>query len=192
MGIGRASPEAVVTALERILLRDGIVDATHLRPDPPRFVHTGFLADGQAGRVVYDASLSWRERLDDAVAYITALADTTTVAFVQYATGTTYGLVALDTGSPPLPAGSREYHFREHPERLIDQVPDARGTMVLTDAHLARAHDLSGWSVTSLGSGRHLVQAADLAAWFAQPEVDPDVLAAAREAFGEMIWRRYS
>jgi len=66
-------------------------------------------------------------------------------------------------------------------------VPDVNGIQVLTDAHLARANDLSAWSITSLNAGRHLVEAKDLAAWYANPEPDPRLLEQARADFGNMI-----
>jgi hypothetical protein len=184
----RAASAAVGASLKRVLPRDCIVSTTHLRPDPPRFVHSAFGGNGHTMRVVYDPTLSWQERLAESLGFMTALADVTTLAFVQYATGIMHGFNGLKTGKPPLPPGSNEYDFRETPERLVEYVPDARGAIVLTDAHLERANDLRGWSTTSLGAGRHLVQAAEPGDWFAQPEVDPEVLATARADFGEMIW----
>jgi len=92
--------------------------------------------------------------------------------------------------SPPRLVGIDDYHFRYNLDLRPQFGPDVRGAMVLTDAHLARAHDLSDWSVEPLGHGRHLVQAHELAAWFAQPEPAPDVLAKARADFGPLILTR--
>lgn len=66
-------------------------------------------------------------------------------------------------------------------------VPDAHGVQVLTDAHLAHAHDLSDWNLTDLGHGRHLVQASDLSAWYENLTPDPGTLTKARHDFGDMI-----
>ena len=55
---------------------------------------------------------------------------------------------------------------------------------MLRDAHLECAHDLSDWEITDLGSGRHLVQARDLAPWYADTlPADDEVLAQARADF---------
>lgn len=66
-------------------------------------------------------------------------------------------------------------------------IPDAYGLQVLTSTHLAKAHDLSAWTITDLGNERHLVQHPDPAAWFAHRNPDPQVLAAARHDFGDII-----
>ncbi len=58
---------------------------------------------------------------------------------------------------------------------------------VLTSDHLHRAADLSGWSVIEVAPDRFLVEARDLRPWFAADEPDPDVLAAARDDFGDML-----
>jgi hypothetical protein len=53
--------------------------------------------------------------------------------------------------------------------------------------HLANVHDLSRWTITDLGHGRHLVEHPDLAAWYANPYPEPDVVDQARRDFGSMI-----
>lgn len=64
---------------------------------------------------------------------------------------------------------------------------DAYGTQVLTGHHLQRAHDLSDWTITSLGNDRHLVQHPDPEAWYAHDTPDLAILAAARHDFGDLI-----
>lgn len=64
---------------------------------------------------------------------------------------------------------------------------DAYGIQLLSDTHLAAAHDLTGWLITPLTQGMHLVEHPDPAAWFAHDEPDPHVLAQARRDFGPMI-----
>src|SRR5664280_348923 len=49
-------------------------------------------------------------------------------------------------------------------------VPDAHGIQILTGAHLAKAHDLSRWTIAEVAPDRYLVEAADLSGWYAHPE----------------------
>lgn len=140
----------------------------------------------QRGRDV-EAEVS--EAVEAAIGLMTAVPEATDVAFVQYANGIYSAWTGIRISRPQL-VGIEDYHFRYNLDLRPLFVPDARGAMVLTDAHLGRARDLTDWSVESLGHGRHLVQARDLAAWFAQPEPAPDVLAKARADFGPMILTR--
>jgi hypothetical protein len=72
--------------------------------------------------------------------------------------------------------------------RLLDSyVPDAHGLQVLTDEHMSRLGPLPDWDVQPLAGGRHLVQARDLEPWFATTEPDPDVVAAARADFTDIL-----
>ena len=66
-------------------------------------------------------------------------------------------------------------------------VPDVNGIQLVTDAHLARANDLSDWVITSLGDGRHLLAARDLEPWYVDPDTPTDVVTAARHDFGDML-----
>lgn len=182
----RTEPAAAAAALRRTLPKDCIIHATHVRQVPPRVVATNFLCNGTTGWLVYDPQQSWQDRLLQLTATMSELAADTAVAFVQYSTGTSSAWNGLDVGTPPM-LGPRPHYFDRNPHLLTRFVPDARGALVLTDSHLERANDLSGWSIESLGHGRHLVQARDLAAWFAHPEPEPDVLNQARTDFGDMI-----
>jgi hypothetical protein len=93
-------------------------------------------------------------------------------------------LQAMPYGGEGLPHGLSLIKQR----KLFDQrTVDAYGIQVLTDAHLAHAHNLSDWDITDLGSGRHLVKARDLTPWFAQDKPDPHTLAQARNDFGDLI-----
>lgn len=67
------------------------------------------------------------------------------------------------------------------------RVPDVFGMQLLTDEHLSRAADLSHWTVTEVATGRHLVEAPDLADWFGPQGPSAPVLAAARADFGPVI-----
>ena len=92
-----------------------------------------------------------------------------------------------------LPQGSR-WHFNRH--LWSSRIHDVTGIQLLTGAHLAHAHDLSGWQVTQVAPDRWLVRAPDLEPWYDVPDRDtwnrrafphPDVLAQARSDFGDMI-----
>lgn len=88
------------------------------------------------------------------------------------------------------------------PQLWSRYLPDAYAVQVVTDEHLAKAHDLSSWHVETVAPGRHLVRAKDLQPWFNldanlgpyDPETqsmrqfpDDEVLDKARHDFGEMI-----
>jgi hypothetical protein len=87
--------------------------------------------------------------------------------------------------SPALDSPRGYYRFHRHLDH--ERVPDACGVQLLTEAHLARAHDLSNWTVTPVADGRYLVEARDLAAWYQTDQPSEDVVARAREDFGDMI-----
>ena len=85
------------------------------------------------------------------------------------------------------PAYVSEPMVRYNRPLLTSFTPDAAGLQLVTSAHLERAHDLSGWITTAVGANRYLLQARDLGAWLAEPEVDSELLAAGRADFGDMI-----
>jgi hypothetical protein len=76
-----------------------------------------------------------------------------------------------------------------HPQLLdygfVRTTTDAHGIQILTGAHLAKAHDLSVWTISEVAPDRYLVEAADLAAWYAQPHPAPATLTQARADFGD-------
>ena len=184
-GSVQMAPGAVAAAVRRTLARDSVVFVYHARLDPPRFDRAEFNGNGWFTRVHYDPDQLWSGWLAECVETMTLAPARTDLAFAQYAQY--LGWNGIERAVPPLP-GTHVYHFRANPHLLSSFVPDARGVMVVTDAHLERAHDLSAWTIRPLGHGRHLVRAHDLAAWFADPSgPDPAVLAAARQDFGRMI-----
>jgi hypothetical protein len=84
------------------------------------------------------------------------------------------------------------FAYDRFPDRWHEFTLDPCGIQILTDQHLAKAGDLSGWTTTRLDEHHYLVEARDLAAWYAKPllktdPVDPDLLAQARADFGGMI-----
>jgi hypothetical protein len=98
-------------------------------------------------------------------------------------------------------AGSRHPYIhdvhimRRHPELYAEWIADPCGIQILTNAHLAKAHDLSDWTLTELDPDHWLVEAPDLAAWYATP-IDPfdyhspALIERARADFGDMILTR--
>ena len=88
--------------------------------------------------------------------------------------------------------------FRLHPDLWAEWSPDPCGIQILTDEHLAKAHDLSSWSVTELDPHHWLVAAKELGPWYSNfrprnPYIhhcDPDTLARARHDFGDMVLTR--
>jgi len=95
-----------------------------------------------------------------------------------------FGLSSTVSGSQIYHAqaleGIREPDYRYNMHLYDDYLPDAHGVQVVQTAHLNSAADLSGWNITDLGHGRHLVQAPDLEPWYAHGLPDADVLARAR------------
>lgn len=183
----RMAPDAAADALPGILPRSSSAQLTFLRPAPPRVLEHRFQLNGRVTRVVYDPMLAWRDRLAACIDLLTGLPDQTAVGLVEPARSYLSGWEAIGRGAYGLPA-TLAAHFRYHAALLPEYVPDARGVMVLTDAHLAKAHDLTGWTITDLGHGRHLVQHHDLAAWYADPDhPDPALLPQARADLGDMI-----
>jgi hypothetical protein len=111
---------------------------------------------------------------------------------------TTTSIWSLTKGTDyPLPYGNssaKPFVWERQYQALNDRiaynsvvVPDTHGIQLLTGAHLANAHDLSHWTITEVAPDRYLVEADDLAAWYAQPHPDQATLVQARADFGDMI-----
>lgn len=185
--LAKTTPTVAAAALRRILPRGPNISADHIRSDPERVLHWEIQADGRVTRILHDPAESWKRRLAQCTDALVAQPGATDLGFVQYTNNLRFGWGALDR-SPPYLVGIGDEHLRDDNRHLLSRfVPGPRGVMVLTDAHLERAHDLGGWSVEPLGHGRHLIQARDLATWYAQPAPTYEVLVAARADFGRMI-----
>ncbi len=150
---------------------------------PFRERFASFWAQGRGVYQVVDATLGWQERLALVDRVLSWTPPHTDLAMVRYGLG---GVGLWNSPTVPWPY-VREPDVRYNRPLLASFVPDVSGIQLLTDAHLERAHDLSGWDIESLAGGRNLVRARDLAAWYAQPVPDPDLLAQARADFGAMI-----
>jgi hypothetical protein len=76
-------------------------------------------------------------------------------------------------------------HFVRHLEG--SRVPDAFASQLLSDEHVASAHDLGSWRQTELGNGMTLVETEDLLAWHDRETPEESTIAKARADFGRMI-----
>jgi hypothetical protein len=181
----RTAPDVALPLAESVR-RFGMAGVTYVRAKPTRIAAITFAPEGRAAFQLWDEESGWEERLTEVIRAIVALPAETDVALIQYTPPLSLAWSGIDAGPLRLLA-VEEYQVRynKHLDRLF--VPDVRGVQVLTDAHLEKAADLTRWRVDDLGGGRHLVQAVDLAAWYAHPLPHPDVLAQGREDFGAMI-----
>ncbi|MEO5319204.1 hypothetical protein PV761_11540 [Arthrobacter sp. CC3] len=172
-------------ALAAGAIKFAMARVAYLRSEPRRFTWASMSPLGRACYGVVDDTISWQDRLAQVVRAMTAFPAETDLAFVQYsAAPSSWGDLA---GARPALPHVEEYHVRYNRHLNGQYVPDAHGIQLLTDAHLEHANDLSGWNITSLGGGKHLVEAKDLQLWCANIDPDPEILAQARADFGGMI-----
>lgn len=132
-----------------------------------------------------DAATSWRDTVDSLRSALTALPADVNHGFIRPTVRRALSAQMLDA-SLALP-GIQEYHVRYNKHLLDRYVPDVHGVQVLRDLHLDALGDTSGWQVTDLGSGRHLVEAEDLGPWFADVFPDPAALDVARAQFAPVL-----
>jgi hypothetical protein len=143
---------------------------------------------GQWGQVVHQLAADppdWRGGLDDLRAVLSREAGRLDLAVVRLSRHWATSYLDYDRRPEPPLASITDWRLGR---RLWDEyVLDAQGMQVLTDAHLARAADLSGWDVEEVAPGRHLVSARELAPWFAGGEPEAAAVEAARRDFGGML-----
>jgi hypothetical protein len=158
----------------------------HVRRVPWRVVSWSFGVNGGVRIVNHDVTALWQSGLDELVGTVCALPDITDIAFIRRRR--TYGVWEGYRWADNSPDRSdRRFKDRDR-DRLRDTVPDADGIMVLTEAHLERAADLSLWNVDEIGSGRFLLKARDLAAWFETEDPPQELRAQARAVLGDEIF----
>ncbi|WP_109508747.1 hypothetical protein [Nocardioides speluncae] len=132
------------------------------------------------------AADGWVRRVDALCEVVRAVPEHADLAVLRIA----YPLASVwgDLGQfQPLPDGETGSRLEDRADLFASYVPDAHGVQLLTGRHLERARNLSTWQITDLGRDRYLVEAPDLAPWYAQELPDPAVLAQARADFGDMI-----
>ncbi len=135
-----------------------------VRARPVRVTRTSLAAPAEVAHQVWDDELPWQHAVEELVDVLVAEAELVNLAVVERHPNLMATWHAVGCHWNPLP------HVEGHEVRaafhlLGSYVHDARGIMLLTDAHLARAHDLSGWDVEQVGPRRHLMRARDLAPW---------------------------
>ncbi len=159
---------------------------TYIRPRPLLIHRVALAVHGQALYQVYDAERTWQQQLHTITAALLQAPAPLDLAFVRRSVGWCMSWIQLNQGTPPFPH-VHEGHVRLN-RHLIDRfIPDAHGVQVLTDSHLERATNLDGWDIQPLPHGRHLVQAKDLAPWYAGTTPDPDTLHQARADFRDVL-----
>ena len=164
----------------------GPAGLTYARREP-RAVRQARLSQG--GQCVYqieDAGKDWRGRLDTLTRVLTWQPQAFELAIVRLTPSLALSWLMLDLKNPPPPTVDTPRFF-DCRSLWREFTPDAHGIQILTDAHLARARSLTGWNVNPVAGGRYLVQARDLEPWYSGTQPDPDVLAAARADFADMI-----
>ncbi len=133
------------------------------------------------------SDLPWQQTVEElCAALLTAPLDLVSVGMIGYRQLGTY------LASSPRTVAYDPRAYERHPERWDEFVLEPSGIQILTDRHLAHAHDLSGWSTTRLDGDHVLVEAHDLEPWYATPlrqheSPDPELLEHARRDFGDMI-----
>lgn len=123
------------------------------------------------------------DQVDRARSALIDLAPDLDHAFAEVRTGLSAGW----SHAPHLPAtGLQSSGYLQRRAIRPHRVFDAHGLQILTAHHLERATSLTDWRTTQIGD-RYLVEARDLDAWYAEDDHDAEVLARARDDFGDMI-----
>ncbi|HET6209034.1 MAG TPA: hypothetical protein VFD94_01550 [Jatrophihabitans sp.] len=144
-------------------------------------LHTALSFGGDGVFQVVGSPGGWQQQVELLTGAITALPADTEQAYLRTSNRNQSSHNQLHVVQPLSGIAESDVRYNKH---LLDRyLPDAHGVQVVRTAHLDNAHDLSDWQITDLGHGRHLVRAADLAPWYAQPLPEPDTLARARADF---------
>ncbi|MDH6128856.1 hypothetical protein [Kitasatospora sp. GP82] len=142
--------------------------------------------DGLAVYQAYDPALPWTELIDRVRDAVVAEAPSARLAFVAMTGLWAYSWEDRGRQLPALPTISTT-DLRANHSVWSRHVPDAHGIQLLTGAHLDRAEDLSGWSVTEIRPDRFLVEDRNPDAWFSPDGPDPELVERARRDFGRLI-----
>lgn len=168
---------------ETILRDNSHAGVSHERRKPYRLRECRFQPTGQVSFLLEDPNVPWREKYEDLVSMLVWAPQRLDLAFIRYTRSTVFWSSPVSPDWPYI----IESDFRYNRPLLAEFVPDVNGIQVLTEAHLARANDLSNWSIKSLPGGRHLVASKDIEGWYTNHEPEADLLSRARSDFGEMI-----
>jgi hypothetical protein len=179
----RADPEVVAEGLLRGVTH-AITAGVDVLDGDSKSRHVAWCANGHGVYQVIGEP-DWTIKVEQLRNLLVTLPDAAAIGFVRPAFRGALGVQAVHQAQA-LPT-LHEADVRYNPHLLDRYAPDAHGIQVLTDRHLEHGPDLDGWIVTDLGSGRHLVEAADLEPWYAKPLPEPDVVTAARTAFAPTL-----
>jgi hypothetical protein len=180
-------PDATAQVV-RAVTETGRVGLTFVVDKDAYALNTALSFGGEGVFQVVGGPGGWQQQLELLTEAITALPADTEQAYVRISHRDRSSHNQLHAVQPLSGIAESDVRYNKH---LLDRyLPDAHGVQVVRTAHLDHAHDLSGWQVTDLGHGRHLVRAADLAPWYGQPLPDPDVLARARADFAGALLTR--
>jgi len=136
--------------------------------------------------VVQSSRTPWQEMISELRAALTAAPlQWLSIAMISHADWA--GL--LSSGAKPHYDRSG---YQWYPNRWDEFTLDPCGIQILTDKHLAQAHDLTDWQTTRLDEHHFLVESRDLDAWYSHPlrlheSLDSELMARARSDFGQMI-----
>ena len=170
--------------LTRALLESGMAGIQFVVDEPRTATHVSFAPGGEAIFQLVQPSADRRERISRLRDAMTALPEHLDHAFVRPCLRGALSVTKIDAVLP-LP-GLREHDTRYNKHLLSNYLPDAHGLQVVSAAHLENMH-VANWHVADLGSGRYLVEAPDLAPWYASTLPNPDVLAQARTDFADAL-----
>jgi hypothetical protein len=141
----------------------------------------------------------WRRQFGALMAVVPKVAAHVDLGAIRRATLLAHGWygVSFDPPAAPLPLPARfgtvEAHIEQRPGLSRTHVVDAYGVQVLSKEHLAALPDLAAsgrWIVESVGHGRALVIARDVASWFEDDVPASSVLDQARNDFEGLLARR--
>lgn len=79
--------------------------------------------------------------------------------------------------------------FKDEPELKNEFIPWASGLVVVTKAHLDKAHDLSNWVVSQLDDDHFQIEAKELGPWLCLTGPSTETITSACHDFGKMIYR---
>lgn len=186
-GLSQAAPaEGVGAHLARAVRARSIATIVRAEPEPGQVARVSFLPNGHTIYQAYDPAVPLSALVDRVRQALVTGAGRSRLGFVAAVPVWAYGWDARDKARPPLPTVPG-YALRANSSLWTRYVPDAHGLQLLTDEHLRHVADLSGWTVTQVAAGRHLVEAANLADWFGPDGPSDSVVRRARADFGGVI-----
>lgn len=184
---GRSAQDLVTTALQE----GPLVQLTCVQANGD-FRRIAFDLHGQVTVTRRQTGSSWSQDGTDLEQILTDLAPVLEQGLIRRSStwdGVWYSTV--NNTLLPAPFGGEGLHLGDRLTYLRHLLGrhtlDAYGVQVLTDEHLANAHNLSHWDVQTVAPGRHLVQTRHLDAWYADEQPDAQTLAQARTDFGDLI-----